>query len=56
MKPDGYDVVVFLGAGLVGLGLWWIYPPAALVVVGASLVGTGLFLASRSDNKQGKKG
>lgn len=36
---DGFCLV---GLGLVGAGVWMIYPPAALIVVGAALFILGL--------------
>ncbi len=39
---DRNDVVTILGIGCLAGGLWWIYPPAALIVVGLALLGVGL--------------
>lgn len=33
------DVMAFGGLALVGTGLWWIYPPAALILLGVALLG-----------------
>jgi hypothetical protein len=37
-RPLAWDLVAFTGAASVWGGLWWIYPPLALIVVGAGLV------------------
>lgn len=42
MKPDATDVLVIAGMVMVGAGLWMIYSPAALIVVGAFMVYLGL--------------
>ena len=39
---DRYDVMVLLGLGLLAGGLWWIYPPLALVVPGALVLIAGV--------------
>lgn len=41
MKPDLNDALYLAGLGLVGTGLWWVFPPAALVTCGAVLVVLG---------------
>ena len=41
------DVLVIVGTALVGVGVWLIYPPAALIVVGAVLLAIGLYAARR---------
>jgi hypothetical protein len=35
------DCCLLIGAGLALAGLWWIYPPAALLVGGLSLLALG---------------
>lgn len=35
---DGNDVLAVVGIALLGVGLWWVYPPVALIVVGSLLV------------------
>jgi hypothetical protein len=47
MKPDIYDLVAMLGLGMLGVGVGMINLAAALAVVGAILLGLGIFLASR---------
>lgn len=47
MKPrwpfDLRDALTFGGLASLAFGLWQVFPPAAYVVVGAVLVGIGLF-------------
>jgi hypothetical protein len=45
MRLDPADWLAIAGVLLVGGGVWWIYPPAALIVIGLILLGTGLALA-----------
>lgn len=36
MRPfDGFDLLTIVGLGMLFVGLWWIKPSIALVVVGA---------------------
>jgi hypothetical protein len=37
-KPDTNDLFGVAGFGLVAAGLWMIYEPAALIVVGGALI------------------
>ncbi len=41
LNVDARDVLVVAGLGMVGAGLWWMYPPAALVVIGGILFWAG---------------
>lgn len=41
-RIDASDVLVFCGLLLLGAGLWWLSPPAALIVVGVVLLIVGL--------------
>lgn len=41
------DGLAVTGTALIGVGLWLIYPPAALVVVGAIMLLVGLYAARR---------
>lgn len=34
---DANDVLAAIGISALGVGIWWVYPPAALIVVGALL-------------------
>lgn len=36
------DALVFGGAALICAGLWWIWPPLALIYAGVTLCGLGL--------------
>jgi len=42
------DALAVTGTALMGVGLWLIYPPAALVVVGAVMLLVGLYAARAS--------
>ncbi|WP_373047188.1 hypothetical protein [Vulgatibacter sp.] len=44
---DLHDLVALLGLILFAGGLWWIYPPLALVVVGALLMAAAFFGTAR---------
>lgn len=35
------DLIALCGLGLIVTGVWWIYPPAALIAGGAGLVYAG---------------
>lgn len=39
---DVNDFIASLGLGMIGAGLWMIYPPAALIIIGAVLFIIGL--------------
>ena len=39
---DRNDVAVMIGGGMLGVGLWMIYPPAALIAVGLALITFGI--------------
>lgn len=43
-----FDVLALIGTGLIGVGAWWIYPPAALMIVGAILLTLSIFGARRN--------
>lgn len=32
------SMICLLGTGLIVLGTWWVYPPAALIILGAILL------------------
>lgn len=40
--PDFRDGVALVGLALMGVGTWMIYPPAALLLVGAALLLVGI--------------
>lgn len=40
------DVAGLAGLALIGAGAWWVYPPAAMIIIGACLLTWGT-LASR---------
>jgi hypothetical protein len=45
MKPDFSDFLIVAGVVVVGVGLWWMYPPAALIFGGVALIALGMSLA-----------
>lgn len=45
MKPDISDFLIVAGLVLVGVGLWMVYPPAAVVFGGVALAALGIHLA-----------
>jgi hypothetical protein len=47
MRLDIYDLMAVLGLGMLGFGVGMVSLAAALAVVGAILLGLGIFLASR---------
>lgn len=42
-RPDLRDCVAGIGLGLLGYGLWLVFPPAAYIADGAVLVGLAVF-------------
>ena len=52
MKPDGADLVLVLGSGLLVVGTAMIYLPAALLVGGGLLLGWGYLLAAATPRKE----
>lgn len=52
---DRWDVVALVGLVLVGVGLWFVYWPLALIAPGAVLVLVGVVGAMR-EGEQGGKG
>lgn len=54
-KPDGWDGLALAGALLVAGGLWWIYPPAALIAVGSALVAFAFWAAGRWRSEEGNR-
>lgn len=45
--PLSADLAVLAGAACALVGLWWIFPPAALIVGGVGLVVAGLLGGGR---------
>lgn len=45
MDLDWSDGVFALGVLLVVVGVWWIYPPAALIVAGGVMMALGVLTA-----------
>jgi hypothetical protein len=41
--PDIKDVLLFGGLGMVGYGVWHIYPPSAMILVGGILFTIGVY-------------
>lgn len=44
------DLSGLAGLASLSVGLWWVYPPAALIVSGAILLALAVFGASRGDS------
>jgi CHASE2 domain-containing sensor protein len=44
---DRWDGIALVGLVMVGVGLWFVYWPLALIVPGAALVGLGVVGARR---------
>jgi hypothetical protein len=42
VKPDLRDFICLIGMGLLFAGLWMIYPPSALIVIGGLFLWLGL--------------
>lgn len=45
------DLMFFLGLPMLGAGFYFVYPPLGLIVPGAVLVLTGLFMALRKGSQ-----
>ena len=45
MIPDLYDLLALAGLVMLGVGLWWIWPPLGLVVPGGLLFVVGMLAA-----------
>jgi hypothetical protein len=43
MKIDWYDLIVFLGLLLLGVGCWMISPALSLILVGLFLMAFGMY-------------
>jgi len=43
--PDLFDLLALAGLVMLGVGLWWIWPPLALAIPGALLLAIGLVAA-----------
>jgi len=50
---DMDDVLVLVGLGLLGYGIWMIYPPAALIAIGLVSCSLGV-MGSRMRRRNGK--
>jgi hypothetical protein len=48
---DRNDGAVMVGGAMLGVGLWLIYPPAALIVVGLALITFGILGAWQKAGK-----
>jgi hypothetical protein len=53
---DRNDAAVMVGGAMLGAGLWWIYPPMALIVVGLALVTFGIAGAWQKAGKGFQRG
>ena len=53
---DLRDVLALVGMGLVAVGLWWIYPPAALIAGGVSLTAIAVLPVVRASSGSRREG
>jgi len=51
-RPPLHDVLVVAGLVLLGAGLWWVYPPAALITIGALLIAGGVVGFIRTEREK----
>lgn len=51
---DRWDGLALVGLVMVGVGLWFVYWPLALIVPGAGLVGLGVMGARNAGGKGGR--
>lgn len=42
---DATDLLILAGLAIMGVGIWLIYPPAALIFVGLLVAGLGIALS-----------
>jgi uncharacterized membrane-anchored protein len=47
LKPDAYDMMAGIGLIILAIGLWLVYEPLALIVVGGILLALGVYLARK---------
>jgi hypothetical protein len=52
---DFSDVLILIGAALVLLGTWLIYPPTVVLVLGLFTLAAGLVRAARQASKRGSQ-
>ncbi len=45
-QPPLEDALAVIGLALLTGGLWWIFPPAALIVVGVLLIGAAWWMSN----------
>ncbi len=50
MRIDVYDALAMIGLILLGTGLWLVWPPVSLIVVGAIMLIVGTVGAARQGN------
>ncbi|MBF8255861.1 MAG: hypothetical protein HW404_369 [Anaerolineales bacterium] len=53
LLPSLADVLAIAGVGMIGVGLWWVYPPLALLTVGSLLLLVSLLHASGESASRG---
>ena len=49
---DRWDAMAAAGLALMGGGLWWVYPPAALIVCGLALLALGVAGAKNKEEDE----
>lgn len=53
---DRWDGIALVGLVMVGVGLWFVYWPLALIVPGVALVGLGVVGAARGGGERPGRG
>jgi len=53
-QVDLTDLFILCGLAMAGVGIWQIYPPAALIIIGTVLFLLGLLGSMRGSGKSGK--
>ena len=54
-RPDGEDVIALVGLLLLVSGVFWIYPPAALIIAGAFLIWYSYVLSGKPKETSGTR-
>jgi hypothetical protein len=54
MKLDITDVIEVVGICSLTVGLWWIYPPVALIILGLIFIVAGYALSKPPEKRRSK--